>query len=141
MLWEAFSNITLTHSIYIYIYNICFLNKFRVVDWFGFYFNILEFEFNKKLNFFDKLLIMILMIVVKIWYKKCSFYLLNCPLNSSIQTLNWKKNREERQLFFRLILMFDFISAHVREKWDYCRMLAKKDEKCEVSKFWICTED
>jgi hypothetical protein len=45
------------------------------------------------------------------------------------------KNREERQLFFRLILMFDFISAHVREKWDYCRMLAKKDEKCEVSKF------
>ena len=23
------------------------------------------------------------------------------------------KNREERQLFFRLILMFDFISAHV----------------------------
>jgi len=37
--------------------------------------------------------------------------------------------------------MFDFMSAHVREKWGYCRMLAKKDEKGEVSKFWICTED
>ena len=110
MLWEAFSNITLTHSIYIYIYNICFLNKFRVVDWFGFYFNILEFEFNKKLNFFDKLLIMILMIVVKIWYKKMQFLFIKLSFEYFNPNV---KNREERQLFFRLILMFDFISAHV----------------------------